>query len=151
MDGFSLFMLIGHRPRRRCASGLYSIDYMNHYGSKANYYALLLMMVAGMNGLVLVTDLFQVYLFLEVAAVASYALVAFGLEHDELEAAFKYLDALGRRLGRHPDRDRHPLRHDRQPELRRAWPRASAALDPSWPSWRLARRCSSWASGSRPP
>jgi NADH:ubiquinone oxidoreductase subunit 2 (subunit N) len=26
-----------------------------------------------------------------VAAVSSYALVAFGLEHDELEAAFKYL------------------------------------------------------------
>jgi multicomponent Na+:H+ antiporter subunit D len=40
---------------------------------------------------VLVTDLFQVYIFLEVAAVASYALVAYGLERDELEASFKYL------------------------------------------------------------
>ncbi len=49
------------------------------------------MMAAGMNGLVLVTDLFNVYLFLDVAAVASYALVAYGLEHDELEASFKYL------------------------------------------------------------
>jgi len=48
-------------------------------------------MIAGMNGLLLATDLFQVYLFLEVAAIASYALVAFGLGHDELEAAFKYL------------------------------------------------------------
>jgi multicomponent Na+:H+ antiporter subunit D len=48
-------------------------------------------MVAGMNGLLLATDLFQVYLFIEVAAIASYALVAFGLEHDELEASFKYL------------------------------------------------------------
>jgi multicomponent Na+:H+ antiporter subunit D len=90
VDGFSLFMLAVIALVSLCV-GLYSIDYMNHYGSKANYYALLLLMVAGMNGLVLVTDLFQVYLFLEVAAVASYALVAFGLEHDELEAAFKYL------------------------------------------------------------
>ena len=48
-------------------------------------------MIAGMNGLVLATDLFNVYLFMEVAAVASYALVAFGLGQDELEAAFKYL------------------------------------------------------------
>ena len=90
VDGFSLFMLAVIALVSLCV-GLYSINYMDHYGSKANYYALLLMMVAGMNGLVLVTDLFQVYLFLEVAAVASYALVAFGLEHDELEAAFKYL------------------------------------------------------------
>lgn len=47
--------------------------------------------MAGMNGLVLVTDLFSVYLFLEVAAIASYSLVVYGLEHDELEASFKYL------------------------------------------------------------
>jgi multicomponent Na+:H+ antiporter subunit D len=90
VDGFSLFMLVVIALVSLCV-GLYSIDYMEHYGSKANYYALLLMMVGGMNGLVLVTDLFQVYLFLEVAAVASYALVAFGLEQDALEAAFKYL------------------------------------------------------------
>ena len=90
VDGFSLFMLMAIALITLCV-GLYSINYMNHYGSKANYYALLLMMVTGMNGLVLVTDLFQVYLFLEVAAIASYALVAYGLEHDELEASFKYL------------------------------------------------------------
>ena len=77
---------------------------MEHYGSKANYYALLLMMVAGMNGLVLVTDLFQVYLFLEVAAVASYALVAFGLRARRARGRLQVPDALGRRLGRHPGR-----------------------------------------------
>jgi multicomponent Na+:H+ antiporter subunit D len=90
VDGFSLFMLMTIALVTLCV-GLYSVSYMKHYGSKANYYALLLVMVTGMNGLVLVTDLFQVYLFLEVAAIASYALVAFGLEHDELEASFKYL------------------------------------------------------------
>jgi multicomponent Na+:H+ antiporter subunit D len=90
VDGFSLFMLMVISLVTLCV-GLFSINYMDHYGSKANYYALLLMMMTGMNGLVLVTDLFGIYLFLEVAAIASYALVAFGLEHDELEASFKYV------------------------------------------------------------
>jgi multicomponent Na+:H+ antiporter subunit D len=90
VDGFSQFMLLA--IALIClAVGLFSINYMEHYGSKAVYYALLLVMAAGMNGLVLVADLFQVYIFLEVAAVASYALVAYGLQHDELEASFKYL------------------------------------------------------------
>ena len=90
VDGFGLFMLMVIQLVS-LAVGLYSIAYMDHYGAKANYYALLLVMVAGMNGLVLANDLFNVYIFLEVAAVASYALVAYGLEHDELEASFKYL------------------------------------------------------------
>lgn len=90
LDGFSLFMLLTISLVGLCV-GLYSIDYMEHYGDKPTYYALLLIMLAGMNGLVLVTDLFQVYLFLEMAAIASYALVAYGLGHDELEASFKYL------------------------------------------------------------
>jgi multicomponent Na+:H+ antiporter subunit D len=90
LDGFSLFMLFAV-SLVGLAISIFSIDYMDHYGSKANFYALLLVMIAGMNGLLLAADLFQVYLFLEVAAIASYALVAFGLEHDELEASFKYL------------------------------------------------------------
>ena len=79
LDGFSLFMLMAIQLVSLCV-GLFSINYMDHYGAKANYYALLLVMVAGMNGLVLSNDLFNVYIFLEVAAIASYALVAYGLE-----------------------------------------------------------------------
>ena len=90
LDGFSLLMLLTITLVGFCIA-LFSIDYMDHYGSKATFYALFLVMLAGMNGLVLVTDLFQVYLFLEVAAVASYSLVAYGLGQDELEASFKYL------------------------------------------------------------
>lgn len=90
LDGFSLLMLVVVSLVGLAAS-LFAIDYMEHYGDKPAYHALYLVMIAGMNGLVLATDLFSVYLFLEVAAVASYALVAFGLGHDELEAAFKYL------------------------------------------------------------
>ncbi len=90
LDGFSLFMLMAV-ALVGLAAALFSIDYMEHYGAKANFYALYLVMIAGMNGLILATDLFSVYVFLEVAAIASYALVAFGLGREELEAAFKYL------------------------------------------------------------
>jgi multicomponent Na+:H+ antiporter subunit D len=43
-----------------------------------------------MNGVILTGDLFNLYVFMEIAAVASYSLVAFGCEHEELEASFKY-------------------------------------------------------------
>lgn len=90
LDGFSLLMLFTIALVSFVVC-IYSIGYMEHYGAKANYYALLLVMIAGMNGLVLSGDLFTIYVFLEMAAVASYALVAFGRGPDELEAAFKYL------------------------------------------------------------
>lgn len=90
LDGFSLLMLVTIALVSLFAC-LFSVNYMEHYGGKGSYYALFLVMVAGMNGLVLTTDLFSMYVFLEVAAVASYALVAFGQKHDEVEAAFKYL------------------------------------------------------------
>jgi multicomponent Na+:H+ antiporter subunit D len=48
-------------------------------------------MVAAMNGLVLAGDLFNLFVFLEIASLASYALVGFGCEHEELEASFKYM------------------------------------------------------------
>ncbi len=71
-------------------AGIYSVDYMRRYTDKPRYYALFLLLVAGMNGAVLTGDLFNLYVFMEVAAVASYALVAFGCGHQELEASFKY-------------------------------------------------------------
>jgi multicomponent Na+:H+ antiporter subunit D len=47
-------------------------------------------MVAGMNGVAVTGDIFNLYVFLEIAAIASYALVAFGIKKEELEASFKY-------------------------------------------------------------
>jgi multicomponent Na+:H+ antiporter subunit D len=43
-----------------------------------------------MNGVVLSGDIFNMYVYLEIAVIASYALVAFGTEKRELEASFKY-------------------------------------------------------------
>lgn len=70
---------------------IYSVAYMKKYTACGKYYTLFLLMLAGMNGVVLTGDLFNLYVFLEIAAIASYALVAFGCEAEELEASFKYL------------------------------------------------------------
>jgi multicomponent Na+:H+ antiporter subunit D len=70
---------------------IYSIKYMTTYTAKPKYYSLFLLMLTGMNGVVITGDLFNIYVFLEIASIASYALVGFGCEHEELEASFKYL------------------------------------------------------------
>jgi multicomponent Na+:H+ antiporter subunit D len=70
---------------------LYSIDYMKHFTRRGYFFGLFLLLVTGMNGVILAGDLFNLYVFLEVAAVASYSLVAFGCAHEELEASFKYI------------------------------------------------------------
>ena len=73
------------------AVSLYSGDYLRRFPARSHFYSLCLLMVAGMNGVILAGDLFNLYVFLEVAAIASYSLVAFGCAHEELEASFKYI------------------------------------------------------------
>jgi multicomponent Na+:H+ antiporter subunit D len=71
-------------------AAFYSISYIKRYTAENNFYALLGLMIAGMNGVVLTGDMFNLYVFLEIAVISSYALVAFGVERTELEASFKY-------------------------------------------------------------
>jgi len=73
------------------AAMLFSSGYMERYTAKPKYLSLFLLMVAGMNGVVLSGDIFNLFVFLEIASIASYALVGFGCEHEELEASFKYM------------------------------------------------------------
>jgi multicomponent Na+:H+ antiporter subunit D len=89
MDGFTAIIvciinIIG------LLSALYSISYIKHYTSENYFYALFCLMIAGMNGVVLSGDLFNIFVFLEISVISSYALVAFGVEKNELEASFKY-------------------------------------------------------------
>ncbi len=72
------------------AASVYSISYMSGFTEKGKYYTLYLLMVAGLNGVVLSGDLFNLFVFLEITAIASYALVAYGVEANELEASLKY-------------------------------------------------------------
>ena len=53
--------------------------------------SLTLILMAGMNGVVMVDDLFSLYIFLEITAVSSFILIAMEKKLDALEGAFKYL------------------------------------------------------------
>jgi multicomponent Na+:H+ antiporter subunit D len=90
LDGLSSLLLLAVSVVGTAAM-LFSIRYMEQYTAKAKYLSLFMLMVAGMNGVVLSGDLFNLFVFLEIASLASYALVGFGCEHEELEAAFKYM------------------------------------------------------------
>jgi len=70
---------------------VFSFAYMKRYTAGPRFYCLFLLMITGMNGVVISGDLFNIYVFLEIASFASYALVAFGIDREELEASFKYL------------------------------------------------------------
>jgi multicomponent Na+:H+ antiporter subunit D len=70
---------------------IYSTAYINKYNSKNKYYILYLLMMTGMLGVVLTGDLFSMFVFIELAAISTYALVAFGGKAEEFEASFKYL------------------------------------------------------------
>jgi len=89
MDGFTVIVLsiinvVGF------LTVLYSISYIKRFTAENLFYALFCLMIGGMNGVVLSGDLFNIFVFLEISVISSYALVAFGVEKNELEASFKY-------------------------------------------------------------
>ncbi|MEW6009647.1 MAG: proton-conducting transporter membrane subunit [Candidatus Omnitrophota bacterium] len=89
LDGLTSFMLVTVNLVSFLIT-IYSISYMSRYTDKYRFYILLMLMLAGMNGIIVTGDLFNLFVFLEIASIASYALVAFGTEAEELEASFKY-------------------------------------------------------------
>ena len=89
LDGFTSFMLVTVNLVSFLVT-VYSVSYMNRFTDKAKFYTLFMLMLAGMNGIIITGDLFNLFVFLEIASIASYALVAFGTEAEELEASFKY-------------------------------------------------------------
>jgi multicomponent Na+:H+ antiporter subunit D len=52
---------------------------------------LILLILSGMNGMVMVNDVFSMYVFLEITSVCSFILISFNKNIDSLEGAFKYL------------------------------------------------------------
>lgn len=89
LDGLTSFMLVTVNLVSFLVA-IYSIGYMKRYTDKWKFFTLLMLMLAGMNGIIITGDLFNLFVFLEIASIASYALVAFGTEAEELEASFKY-------------------------------------------------------------
>jgi multicomponent Na+:H+ antiporter subunit D len=89
LDGLTSFMLVTVNLVSFLVA-IYSISYMERYTDKYRFYTLFMLLLAGMNGIIVTGDLFNLFVFLEIASIASYALVAFGTEAEELEASFKY-------------------------------------------------------------
>ncbi len=56
-----------------------------------NFISLLFIILAGSNGLALTTDIFSLYIFIEITTVASFILISFDKEKLVLEAVFKYI------------------------------------------------------------
>jgi len=56
-----------------------------------NFANVTMLCLAGMNGVVMVRDIFSLYVFLEVTAVSSFILIASEKEKDAFEGSFKYL------------------------------------------------------------
>lgn len=69
---------------------LYASGYTKQYTDRWKFHSLFFTMLAGINGVLLASDIFNLYVFMEIAALSAYFLVAFGTEGEELEAAFKY-------------------------------------------------------------
>jgi len=89
VDGLAAFMLVTVNAVVFMVT-VYSLDYMKRYTDRWKFYTLLMFMLAGMNGVLIAGDIFNLYVFLEMAAIAAYFLVAFGIESESLEAAFRY-------------------------------------------------------------
>jgi len=82
----TLFLFIG------LLTSVYSVKYMERDTRLAEYYILLMLMVAGMLGVVFAGDFFTFFIFWEIMCLSSYVLVAFRKERWEpVEAGFKYL------------------------------------------------------------
>lgn len=69
---------------------MFSFRYIAYLGPAWRYYALFMILVGGMNGVLITGDLFNLFVFTEVALLAAFALVAYGGRAHEYEAAFKY-------------------------------------------------------------
>jgi multicomponent Na+:H+ antiporter subunit D len=56
-----------------------------------NFVSMLVVAMIGMNGVVLVKDLFSMYVFIEVVSIASFVMIAFNRDLPSLEGSFKYI------------------------------------------------------------
>lgn len=71
---------------------LYSYRFKKvEFDSAQKYFILFLMLITGVIGIMLTGDIFNLFVFLEITAISSYALTAFYRGRDGAEAAFKFL------------------------------------------------------------
>ncbi len=88
MDGLNLFIGLLITGISSLVA-IYSIRYIKE--RKHRFYTLLCLMTAGLLGVCLTGDIFNMYVFFEILSIASYGLVSFFLDEDAIEGAFKYI------------------------------------------------------------
>jgi multicomponent Na+:H+ antiporter subunit D len=86
--GVIMLLCIGIVSLASLLVGRYTI-----FDEKERFRFINLLMIAGigMNGVVMVRDIFSMYVFLEVMAVATFVLIAFNKDLESLEGSFKYI------------------------------------------------------------
>jgi len=91
VDAMSAFMaIIG--SILLLVSVIYSWSFIDKNSGLDKYYTLVLLLAAGMFGMMLTGDMFNFFVFLEITSIASCALIAFWTNKGKsIEAAFKYI------------------------------------------------------------
>ncbi len=90
IDGLSLVVLLAI-SLVVMVTVVFAIGYPLDPDRRPGCYALLLLAVTGMDGLVMATDLFSLYVFLEILSVSVFILIAYQIDRNGLEGAFKYM------------------------------------------------------------
>ena len=91
VDAMSIFMAIIASTLMFVAV-IYSWAFMKENTGLDKYYTLMLLLTAGMLGMMLTGDMFNFFVFLEITSISSAALVAFWTHKGEsVEAGFKYI------------------------------------------------------------
>jgi len=75
-------------------AGILSVRYLlDHFRGKASAMSVYLILVMGISGMVLTRDLFNLFIFIEITAIATYGLLALDNRPASLAAGFKYIIA----------------------------------------------------------
>ena len=82
VSGASVLALIGGRR---------SIDLQIDVGRQPYFYAAWLLALAGLSGIVVAADAFNIFVFMEISSLASYVLISGGPDRRALPSVFKYL------------------------------------------------------------
>jgi multicomponent Na+:H+ antiporter subunit D len=69
----------------------HSVDLEVAESNRARFYGIFLLAFAGLAGIIVTGDAFNLFVFLEISSLASYALISMGRDRRALNAAFQYL------------------------------------------------------------
>jgi multicomponent Na+:H+ antiporter subunit D len=93
VDAFAALLLLVTTGASSLAliAGKKSVDAQIDIDRQPLFYATWLIALAGMAGILVAGDAFNIFVFMEISSLASYALIASGSDRRALPAAFKYL------------------------------------------------------------